>query len=88
MNEAENDTPGLVRLSDGLGPLPEPAHRERVYAGHGNEDVHEWYTAQQMREREAAVIAACAKRCEDMAARWSDARAVYVAHECARAVRA
>lgn len=21
MNEAENDTPGLVRLSDGLGPL-------------------------------------------------------------------
>ena len=71
-----------------LGPLPEPAHRERVYAGHGNEEVYEWYTAQQMREREALVIAACARRCEDMAARWSDARAVYVAHECARALRA
>ena len=85
---SDDATPANVRLTDGLGPLPEPAWRERVYSGHGNEDVHEWYTAQQMREREAAVIAACAKRCEEMATRWSDDRAVYVAHECARALRA
>ncbi len=26
MNEAKNDTPGFVRLTDGLGPLPEYAH--------------------------------------------------------------
>jgi hypothetical protein len=71
-----------------LGPLPEAAHREYVYVGHGNVDLCEWYTAAQMREREAAVIAACAARCELMAARWGDDRAIYAAHECARAIRA
>ena len=84
----DDATPAKVRLTDGLGPLPEPAHRERVYGGHGNEDVVEWYTAAQMREREAAVIAACAARCEAQAARWTDDRAKYVAHECAAALRA
>lgn len=39
-----------VKLTNQLGPLPEPAERERVYGGHGNEVVHEYYTASQMRE--------------------------------------
>ena len=33
-----------------LSPLPQPAERERVYGGHGNEIVHEWFNAHQMRE--------------------------------------
>ena len=85
---SDDATLGNVPLSAVLGPLPEPAHRERVYAGHGNEKVYVLYTAQQMREREAAAIEACAKRCEKMAARWRDDRAVYVAYECAKALRA
>lgn len=67
--------------------LPVPEFRERVYVGHGNHEVYDYYTAEQMRDREAAVIAACATRCEDQAKRWTDSRAVYVAHECAAALR-
>ena len=55
---SDDATLGNVPLSAVLGPLPEPAHRERVYAGHGNEEVYVWYTAHQMREREAAAIEA------------------------------
>jgi hypothetical protein len=36
---------------------PEPAYRERVYAGHGNEEVCDYYTADQVR----AILAAQAK---------------------------
>lgn len=69
------------------GKLPEPAFRERNYAGHGNEDVSEWYSAEQLRERDAAIVEACAKACEQQAARWGDDRAKYVALECAAALR-
>lgn len=39
-----------MRTEFKLGPLPEPAYRDRFYAGHGNEGVEEYFTANQMRE--------------------------------------
>lgn len=39
----------IARSIVALSPLPPPAHNERVYGGHGNEIVHSFYTAHQMR---------------------------------------
>lgn len=48
---AQADTqPALAHNIVSLSPLPNPAHHERVYGGHGNEIVHSYYTEHQMRE--------------------------------------
>lgn len=80
MNEAENDTPGLVRLSEGLGPLPEPAAEAvmDLCADHQG-PVEAWqylpadamlYTANQMRDYAAAEMA---RAVATERARWTEA---------------
>ena len=72
MNEAENDTPGLVRLSDGLGPVAEALRRAYYYTELGGwrgpevDEAERWMAVAQ-----AAQDAGRTKALQD-AARWVD----------------
>ncbi len=51
-------------IADGLPKLPEPAYRERSYAGHGNESVGEYFSAHQVQEYASGVMYFYKRRCD------------------------
>ena len=51
-------------MADGLPKLPEPAYRERSYAGHGNESVDEYFSAHQMQEYASGARYFYKRRCD------------------------